>query len=63
MTDTQPNKQDWIATYSPRILKEYSKWQSPLGVSQSYIHHVIQYLDKYFDDPLKRTLIEKTYQA
>lgn len=38
------------------------KWQSPLGISETYSEHVTRYLEKYFDDPLKRALIEKTYQ-
>ena len=62
--NTQPNisKKLWVQKYSRRLLKLWLQWQSPLGIARTYIEQIEKDLAKYYDEPLKRIFIEKTYR-
>lgn len=55
------NKENWLQKYASRILRIWSHWQTPLGVAGAYINQIKQDLATFYDDPLKRMFIEKTY--
>ena len=54
-------KQDWIDIYADRMLHTFDKWQSPLGIDPNYSEVLKKQLEDYYDDPLKRSLIETSY--
>ncbi|HIJ67235.1 MAG TPA: hypothetical protein HPP87_02960 [Planctomycetes bacterium] len=62
MPTTDVTKQAWIDKYAERILNVWLNLKSPLGVDGRYSKLVKDQLDEYFDDPLKRGLIETTYK-
>jgi hypothetical protein len=55
------SKKRWIAKYSQRLLKLWLQRQSPLGVTRTYVEQIEQDLAKFYDEPLKRIFIEKTF--
>jgi hypothetical protein len=61
MSTVEITKEAWIDKYTRRILQVWRKLQSPLGIDNQYSQQVKNQLDEYFDDPLKRGLIEMTY--
>ena len=63
MPTVDPNKQAWVEKYAGRILLVWHNLQSPLGIDGQYSRQVKDQLDEYFDDPLKRGLIETTYKG
>ena len=46
-----------------RILKHFTRWQTPLGVAPAYIGRLREDLTSFYDDPLKRMFIEATYSG
>jgi hypothetical protein len=58
MQDTQ--KEKWLQKYASRILMAWSHWP-PLGAACAYTHKIKRDLGRFYDDPLKRMLIEATY--
>ena len=54
-------KQDWIDIYADRMLHTFDKWQSPLGIDPNYSEVLKKQIEDYYDDPLKRSLIETSY--
>jgi hypothetical protein len=54
-------RQNWIDSYADRILHTFDKWQSPLGIDPDYCDIVKDQLENYYDDPLKKSLIETSY--
>ncbi len=54
-------KEEWMHKYAQRILKVWQTWQTPLGIDERYSEVLKDQLSEYFDDPLKRELIEATY--
>ena len=54
-------KQLWIELYSERICGLWQQWRTQLGVSQEYSEQLKNDLDGFYDDPLKKKLIETTY--
>ena len=55
-------KDDWIGQYASRILQMWRQRQGPLGrVDEGYLEQLKEELEQYFDDPLKRSLIETSY--
>lgn len=58
---TDISKQSWIDIYSSKILRIWGHWQSPLGIDENYLLELKSELGEYFDDPLKRSLIENSY--
>ena len=61
MSTVNKTKQVWVNKYAKRILKVWLNLKSPLGIDGQYSKQVKNQLDEYFDDPLKRGLIETTY--
>jgi len=61
MTTTTITKEQWLEEYAGRVLKIWHIWQGPLGVDDHYIEQLKLQLNEFFDDPLKRDLIETTY--
>ena len=55
------DKQEWIELYSERICGLWQQWQTQLGVSQEYDEQLKRDLDGFYDDPLKKNLIETSY--
>ncbi len=58
---TDISKQSWIDIYSGKILRMWGRWESPLGIDEDYLSQLKNELSEYFDDPLKRALIESSY--
>ena len=54
-------KRQWVESYAGRILAAFTRWQSPLGVDEEYAEFVQDELSEYYDNPLKRALIESSY--
>jgi hypothetical protein len=63
MATVDVEKQVWIDEYAGRILQVWLNLQAPLGIDGHYSKQVKDQLDEYFDDPLKRGLIETTYKG
>ncbi len=61
MATIEITKEAWVDTYSERILLVWQQLQGPLGIDDQYSQQVKDQLDDFFDDPLKRSLIETTY--
>ncbi len=62
MTMLATTKEDWIEEYALRILGMWQINYTPLGkVDDGYIAKLREDLAGYFDDPLKRSLIETSY--
>ena len=55
------DKQEWIEHYSGRICGLWQLWRTQLGVSQEYGEQLKSDLDGFYDNPLKKNLIETTY--
>ena len=63
MSTVDVTKQDWVNKYAERILRVWHSLHGPLGIDGQYSNQVKNQLDEYFDDPLKRGLIETTYKG
>lgn len=63
MSTADATKQDWVNKYAERILRVWDNLKGPLGIDGQYSNQVKNQLDEYFDDPLKRGLIEMTYKG
>ncbi len=63
MSTVEVTKQAWVDKYAERILRVWHSLQGPLGIDGQYSNQVKNQLDEYFDDPLKRGLIETTYKG
>ena len=59
--DVVTSKEQWLDEYADRILKIWQNWETPLGVDDKYNLTVRKQLSEYFDDPLKKELIESSY--
>ncbi len=54
-------KKSWIAEYAKRILSQLTKWKTPLGIDEEYKNQIESDLESFYEDPLKKQLIEQTY--
>lgn len=54
-------KGKWVQEYADRILRQFLRWQTPLGVARTYTGKLKEELSAFYDDPLKRLFIEATY--
>ena len=61
MTARNKNKLKWVQHYANQILRLYRRWQGPLGVATTYVEQIKKDLEGFYEDPLKRRLIENTY--
>jgi hypothetical protein len=57
--DTRKNR--WIQKYSQRILKQWLRRQTPLGIAGTYVEQIKEDLVTFYNEPLKRIFIETTY--
>ena len=55
------NREEWIQHYAGRIFDNLQKWQTPLGMDENYVEKIAEYLADFYNDPLKKALIEETY--
>jgi hypothetical protein len=58
---TDIEKKRWIQKYSQRILKQWLRRQSSLGVARTYAEQIEKDLARFYDNPLKKIFIETTY--
>ena len=57
-------KEEWIQDYSMRILRLWQqKWGSPFRVARVYAEQIKAEIAQFYDDPLKRVFIERTYRG
>ena len=61
METLRNTRQSWVDSYADRILRTFDKWRSPLGVDPNYRKVVKEQLEGYYEDPLKKSLIETSY--
>ena len=61
MTTITISKEEWMQEYAQRILNMWQTRQPPLGIDDGYCEVLKDQLSEYFDDPLKRELIEASY--
>jgi hypothetical protein len=61
--DSEAKKQTWLRRYSRRLLGEWSRWETPLGVACDYADQIRKDMAGFYEDPLKRTFIEATYSS
>lgn len=62
MTILATTKEVWIEEYALKILGMWQINHTPLGrVDDGYLAKLKEDLAGYFDDPLKRSLIETSY--
>ena len=54
-------KEDWTEKYAGKILKQFCRWRTPLGVASIYADKLKRDLALFYEDPLKRMFIEATY--
>ena len=58
---TEVAKQIWVDEYAERILRYWQNWPGPLGIDKQYMGALRIQLEEFFDEPLKRELIENSY--
>jgi hypothetical protein len=62
MTTLAITKEDWVEEYALKILNMWQLHHALLGeVDDGYLTKLRDDLAGYFDDPLKRSLIETSY--
>ena len=61
MTTTDTTKDQWVTEYAQRILTLWQAQQPPLGIDTEYAQNIEQQLETWFENPLKKDLIEATY--
>ncbi|MHC4963191.1 MAG: hypothetical protein ACYTGA_13910 [Planctomycetota bacterium] len=54
-------KNQWIQTYSEKMLKAWKTWQGALGIADGYIEQIKEDLSTLYDNALERSFIESTY--
>jgi hypothetical protein len=61
MVLTESEKQQWVRKYAERIIGLWQKQHPHFPIDQNYTQHLTDQLDEFFDDNLKKELIETTY--
>ncbi len=54
-------KTQWVRHHANNMFRLWLSWRTPLGVARDYLKHLRQDLSAFYDDPLKRALIEASY--
>lgn len=54
-------KQQWIEQYAERIIKLWQQQHPHFPIDYNYSQHLTDQLNDFFDDKLKKELIESTY--
>ncbi|MCJ7693271.1 MAG: hypothetical protein MUO22_07630 [Sedimentisphaerales bacterium] len=53
-------KQKWVEEHARRVQQLFEKWQNPLGINGSeYRKHLSDELSDCYDQPLRKSIIEK----
>ena len=53
-------KQKWVEEHARRLQHLFEKWQNPIGINGSeYRKHLADELSECYDQPLKKSIIEK----
>jgi hypothetical protein len=55
------SKEQWLRTYTPRILKVWLGQRAPLGLAPAYATWIRKDLSEFYAQPLMRAFIERTY--
>lgn len=61
MVLTKIEKQQWVSEYAERIIRLWQKQHPHFPIDHNYTQHLTNQLDEFFDDSLKKELIETTY--
>ena len=61
MISTKNEKQQWVREYAERIIMLWQDQHPHFPIDQKYILHLSEQLSDFFDDNLKKELIETTY--
>ena len=61
MTTTRKTKEQWTREYARKILKKWQQQPSPFGIDQQYLHKIEHEISRHFDNPLTKSLIEKSF--
>ena len=61
--DSEIKKRTWLEKYSRRLLDQWLRWQTPLGITYAYADQIREDLAEFYEDPLKRMFIEATYYS
>jgi hypothetical protein len=61
MVTIELDQQEWVDLYARKMMENLHTWQGPLGVDDQYKQLIKKELACFFDDPLKRSLVETTY--
>ena len=62
-TDSEVKRHRWLQKYSNRLLEQWLRWQTPLGVTHAYAERIKEDLAEFYEDPLKIMFIEATYYS
>jgi len=62
-SSAQQSKEAWVEHYANQILRLLSAWGSCLGVSRQYLVLLRQELTESYEQPLRKSFIETTYQS
>ncbi len=55
------SKEQWLQTYTARMLKVWLGREAPLGLAPAYAKWVRKDLSDFYAQPLMRAFIEETY--
>lgn len=58
-----PTQEEWIQTYTGRILRAWFHQQAPLGLAWTYANWIRKDLAECYAHSLKRAFVEETYRA
>ena len=58
---TLVGRQQWVEEYARRILRLWLQWETQMPVACAYLEQVKADLAVFYENPLKRTFIERTY--
>ena len=61
MTNNESDKSKWADFYASRILQAWKHLDPPVEIEEDYAKRLATDLAAFYDDPLKKTLIESTY--
>lgn len=55
----EKEKQVWAEEHARRLQFRFQQWQKPLGINgEEYGKYLVQELSDYYDEPLRKSLIE-----
>ena len=57
------SREDWLRTYTGRVLRMWHRQGAPLGLATAYAKWVRQDLAAFYGQPLMRAFIERTYHV